>query len=81
MTNIAVVTGLTFFLICIVLVAWHSLRLGRLTLLDWAILGMGGVYGAGGALVAYVTKRGGNPFGRSGCFPGTICILCIPSAQ
>jgi hypothetical protein len=40
MTNLAIVLGLSFFLFCLVLVAWHSLRLERLTLLDWAVIGM-----------------------------------------
>ena len=61
MTDFAVILGLTFFLLCLVFVAWHSLRVGRLTLLDWAVLGMGGVYGAGWALVVFMTQKGGNP--------------------
>jgi len=61
MTNIVAILGLTFFLLCLVFVVLHSLRLGRLTLLDWAMLGMGGVYGAGWVLVVFVTREGGNP--------------------
>lgn len=61
MSELAVVLGLVFFLFCLGLAALHSVRLGRLTLLDWAMLGMGGVYGLGWAIVAWVTKQGGNP--------------------
>jgi hypothetical protein len=61
MTDLAIVLGLTFFLLCLIFVVWHSLRRGRLTLIDWAMLGMGGVYGAGWALVVFVTREGGNP--------------------
>ena len=69
MTDLAIVLGLTFFLLCLVFVVWHSLRLGRLTLLDWAVLGMGGEYGAGWALVAFVTREGGNPFWEKWLLP------------
>lgn len=61
MSELAVVLGLVFFLLCLGLAALHSVWLGRLTLLDWAVLGMGGVYGLGWAIVAWVTQRGGNP--------------------
>ncbi len=46
MSELAVVLGLVFFLLCLGLAGLHSVWLGRLTLLDWAVLGMGGVYGA-----------------------------------
>ena len=61
MSELAVVLGLVFFLLCLGLAALHSVWLGRLTLLDWAVLGMGGVYGLGWAIVAWVTRQGGNP--------------------
>ncbi len=61
MSELAVVLGLVFFLLCLGLAGLHSLWLGRLTLLDWAVLGMGGVYGLGWAIVAWVTQQGGNP--------------------
>jgi len=61
MSELAVVLGLVFFLLCLGLAGLHSLWLGRLTLLDWAVLGMGGVYGLGWAIVARVTQQGGNP--------------------
>lgn len=61
MSELAVVLGLVFFLLCLGLAALHGWWLERLTLLDWAVLGMGGVYGLGWAVVAWVTKQGGNP--------------------
>ena len=61
MSELAVVLGMLFFLLCLVLVFLHSARLGRVTLLDWAVLGMGGVYGLGWAIVDWVTQQGGNP--------------------
>jgi hypothetical protein len=61
MTDLAIVLGVMFFIFCLFFVLIHSLRLGRLTLLDWSVLGMSGVYGLGWSLVAYVSKEGGNP--------------------
>ncbi len=62
MTTVAVVLGLMFFAFCMGFVVLHSVRTDRLLLLDWAVLGMGGVYGLGWALVVSVTNGGGNPF-------------------
>jgi len=61
MTDFAIVLGLTFFVVCLAFVAFHSLRAGRLTLLDWSVLGMGGVYGVGWSVVIGVTQSGSNP--------------------
>ena len=61
MTEFATVLGLLFMLVCIAFAVLHSHRLGRLVLLDWTILGMGGVYGLGWAVVLFVTAQGGNP--------------------
>ena len=69
MTDLAVILGLTFFLLCLVFVVLHSLRLRRLTLIDWAALAMGGGYGAGWALVVFVTQKGYNPFWKRWLLP------------
>jgi len=61
MTDLAIILGFVFFIFCLLFVLIHSLYIGRLTLLDWTVLGMGGVYGLGWSLVAYVSKEGGNP--------------------
>ena len=61
MTDLAILLGLAFMAICVAFATLHSMHLGRLTLLDWAFLGMAGIYGGGWALVAFVTKQGGNP--------------------
>lgn len=61
MTDLAVLLGVVFMAICVAFAILHSIRLGRLTLIDWAFLSMAGVYGGGWALVAFVTKQGGNP--------------------
>ncbi len=47
--------------VCAAFAILHSMRLGRMTLLDWAFLSMAGIYGGGWALVVFVTKQGGNP--------------------
>jgi hypothetical protein len=52
--------ALTFAIICGGLVIAHSSRVGRVTLLDWAVLAMGGMYGLGWILVLQVTAAGGN---------------------
>lgn len=62
MTELTVALGTVFMFFCMGFVLLRSKRLRRVTLLDWAILGMGGIYGGGWALVAFVTKNGGNPF-------------------
>lgn len=61
MTDLAILLGLAFMAVCAAFATLHSMRLGRLTLIDWAFLSMAGVYGGGWALVAFVTKQGGNP--------------------
>jgi len=61
MTEIAVILGLIYLIVCLSIAVLHSMRSGRVTLLDWAVLGMGGIYGGGWALVAYITQAGGNP--------------------
>jgi hypothetical protein len=61
MADLAIILGFVFFIFCLFFALIHSLRLGRLTLLDWSVLGIGGVYGLGWSLVAHVSKEGGNP--------------------
>jgi hypothetical protein len=61
MTNLAVLLGALFFLTCLVFVIMHSLSIRRVSLLDWSVLSMGGVYGIGWCVVAKVTEAGGNP--------------------
>ena len=61
MTSFAIFLGLLFMAICVAFATLHSMRLGKLMLLDWAFLGMAGVYGGGWALVAFVTQQGDNP--------------------
>ena len=50
--------ALTFAIICGGLVIAHSSRVGRVTLLDWTMLAMGGMYGLGWVLVLQVTAVG-----------------------
>lgn len=54
--------ALTLLFSCIVIAVCHSFYLGRLSLLDWAVLGIGLVYGGGWALVILATEQGLNPF-------------------
>lgn len=58
-----------FTAFCLAVVAVRSVRLKRVTLLDWCLLGMAGVYGVGWALVAYVTHQGGNPLWEAWLVP------------
>ncbi len=62
MTEMACILGILFLLICVVFTILHSFRLYHLTLLDWSVLAMGGVYGGAWAIVAFVAKKGGTPF-------------------
>ena len=84
MSELAVVLGMLFFLLCLGLVFLHGTRLGRLALLDWAVLGMGGVYGLGWAIVAWVTRQGHNPTWEAWLLPfeslypvHTLCALML----
>lgn len=61
MTDLAILLGLAFMTVCVAFSTLHSMRLGRLTLIDWTFLSMAGIYGGGWVLVAFVTKQGGNP--------------------
>jgi hypothetical protein len=61
MSEVAVILGLLFALSCGVLAVMHSLKMGRMTLLDWSLLGLGGMYGLGWGLVVTITQSGGNP--------------------
>lgn len=54
-------TGSLFFLICIAIVFLHVQKTKKVSLLDWSILGMGGIYGFGWVLVLDVTTQDGNP--------------------
>ena len=62
---------LAFFLLvsCAVLALADAKRRGRMALLNWTTLGMGGVYGAGWIIVLWVTEKGGNPLWYSWIVP------------
>lgn len=61
MIELATLLALMFAIICGGLVVSHSSRVGRVTLLDWTLIAMGGMYGLGWMLVLQVTAAGGNP--------------------
>ena len=61
MTGLGISLGIGFALLCGLLAILHSSRLRRVTLLDWTLLGLGGGYGLGWALVISVTRDGNNP--------------------
>ena len=71
MIGFTIALGLTFFVVCLAFVLFHSLRVGRLTLVDWSILGMGGVYGVGWSIVVGITWSGGNPTWENWILPYT----------
>jgi hypothetical protein len=84
MTDLAIVFGSVFMLICIAIFLLHSSYIGRVTLLDWSVLGIGGIYGGGWALVAYVTRAGGNSFWEKWLLPSdhlyplhTLCSIIL----
>jgi len=57
----ATILGILYAVVCILLASVHSSRIGRVTLLDWSLLAIGGMYGIGWLLVLHVTHAGGNP--------------------
>jgi hypothetical protein len=59
--EITTLFGALFAVLCGVLAIAHSMRVRRVTLLDWALLAMGGMYGIGWILVLHATKAGENP--------------------
>ena len=69
MTELTVAIGLLCMLVCVAFAVLHSLRLGHVTLLDWSVLGMGGIYGGCWALIAFVTKSGENPVWERALLP------------
>lgn len=62
MVELAVFIGLSFAFFCGILALVHCSWCGRITLLDWSLLAVGGMYGLGWVLVVLVTNAGGNPF-------------------
>jgi len=60
MSNALVLLNSLFVATCVAFVLYHSTRLGRLTLLDWALICIAGVYGVGWVFVALVTENGNN---------------------
>lgn len=61
MTEVAVILALLFAVFCGALVLIRGVQLGRLMLLDWALLAAGGMYGLGWIVVMLVTQAGANP--------------------
>lgn len=61
MVETTTIIALLFAVTCGVLVVLHSARVGRVTLLDWALLAIGGMYGLGWPLVLHITLAGSNP--------------------
>jgi len=61
MVELSVMLGMSFALFCLLLVLAHSVRVRQVTLLDWSLLGIGGMYGLGWIIVLLVTQNGGNP--------------------
>jgi hypothetical protein len=68
-TTLAIALGLFFAVFCGILAVAHSTQLGRITLLDWSLLALGGVYGLGWAVVVAVTQAGGNPHWEDWIYP------------
>ena len=65
------ILALLFAITCGLLAANHSRRIGRVTLLDWSLLAMGGVYGLGWILVLDATSQGLNPVWAGWILPFT----------
>lgn len=62
MTDLTIIVGLVFALFTGLVVAYRVARFRHIAFLDWSLLAMGGMYGAGWALVLAVTSTGNNPF-------------------
>ena len=60
MTETSIFLGLVIFVSCLAFSIWRSKKNGRITLLDWSILGLGLIYGLGWALVIALTDEGYN---------------------
>lgn len=61
MVEISIILSLLFSLFCFTLAAAHSNHVRRMTLLDWSVLAVGGMYGIGWSLVLLFTQDGRNP--------------------
>lgn len=60
MVDIAIALGFLLGIACAILAVGHSLRARRVTLIDWSVLGIGGMYGVGWSLVLIATQAGEN---------------------
>lgn len=61
MVEATTIIALLYAVVSGMLAVLHSVRVGRVTLLDWALLAMGGMYGLGWPLVLHATLMGDNP--------------------
>ena len=61
MTDLAIACALVFGLVCGVLAVAHSVSVGRITLLDWSLMALGGMYGLGWAIVMAASRAELNP--------------------
>lgn len=61
LTDLAIAFALLFGLTCGLLAVVHSMSAGRMTMLDWSLMALGGMYGVGWAIVMAGTRSGVNP--------------------
>mgnify|MGYP000641991773 CR=1 FL=1 len=61
MVESSIVFGVLFLLLCGLLAIVHSMKVRSVTLLDWTLLAMGGMYGFGWIVVHQITQSGANP--------------------
>lgn len=61
MTDLAIFLGASLTLWCGLLVLLRIFSVRRITLLDWSLMAIGGMYGMGWILVVYATSIGQNP--------------------
>ena len=57
----SVAAALCFLLVCLFLATYQSQKYGRVRLIDWSILAMGGVYGGVWTLIIVYTLDRKNP--------------------
>ena len=69
MTALAVALSIAFCVLACTTSVVHSKYVGRLTLLDWSLLGMGGTYGIAWGIVVLGTEQGKNPVWENWILP------------
>lgn len=75
MLNSAIAAALIFLMVCFLTAMYQSHSFGRVRLIEWSALAMGGVYGGVWVLIILDTAAGRNPFWQKWLLPNVDLYL------